>query len=70
VRSTDQGKTWKPDGIVCDLRKDHFTTAGPNYGITADGLIILVVQRRAFNDAGKIIDKSLGDPAEGILGSV
>ena len=44
VRSTDQGKTWTLDGTVYDGRQQDRLGRNPTYGVTADGLVILVVQ--------------------------
>lgn len=45
VRSRDEGRTWKSDGIVFDQRPQKYYGRNPAYGITSDGLIVLVVQR-------------------------
>jgi hypothetical protein len=47
VRSSDQGKTWTPDGIVFDQRgeKQKYFGRNPAYAVTSDGRIVLVVQR-------------------------
>ena len=44
VRSRDQGKTWRLDGIVYDGRAGGLFGRNPTYGCTADGVVILIVQ--------------------------
>jgi hypothetical protein len=44
VRSVDRGKTWKLDGIVYDGRAEGRLGRGPVYGVTPEGVVILVVQ--------------------------
>lgn len=66
VRSTDQGKTWKRDGIVYDGRKEKFFGRNPAYGTTQDGRVVLVVQRWQPLPVG--VKFQLG--REGIQGSV
>lgn len=67
VRSTDQGKTWKRDGIVYDERKDGFFGRNPAYGITNPGQLVLVVQRWKPLPVG---EKFLAGSDEGIQASV
>ena len=47
MRSRDEGKTWRSDGIVFDERKANEPLFGrnPAYGVTSDGRVVLVVQR-------------------------
>ena len=45
VRSRNEGRTWKPEGIVFDQRSQKYYGRNPAYGVTSDGLIVLVVQR-------------------------
>jgi hypothetical protein len=45
VRSRDSGKTWMSDGIVYDERAKHIGARNPAFGLTADGQIVMVIQR-------------------------
>jgi hypothetical protein len=47
ARSIDGGKTWTYDGIVADERLAGISAMSPQYGITEDGQVILVVGRRS-----------------------
>ncbi len=66
VRSSDQGKTWKSDGIVVDQRKNGCLARNPAYGVSAEGVVVLVVQcTHLFDMTKQIIGRE-----EGIDGSV
>ncbi len=43
MRSSDQGKTWRRDGIVFDQRNQGRFGRNPLYGLTDDGVIVLIV---------------------------
>ena len=45
VRSHDGGQTWVPDDIVYDERDKGVGCRNPAFGLTADGGIVLVIQR-------------------------
>ena len=45
VRSRDEGRSWQVDGVMHDQRADRFFSRNPAYGVTADGRIVMVVQR-------------------------
>jgi hypothetical protein len=47
MRSQDQGKTWLDDGAVYDERNKGVGCANPTFGLTANGHMVLVIQRRA-----------------------
>jgi hypothetical protein len=67
VRSRDEGKTWVNDGIVYDGRGENWFGRNPAYGVTADGVIVLVVQRWRPLPPG---DRAVTFRNEGIDGSV
>lgn len=67
ARSVDNGKTWNRDGIVYDGRKDGYFGRNPAYGMTPDGLLVLVVQRWKPLAPG---EKYIIGKEEGIVGSV
>ena len=45
MRSRDQGRSWRQDSIAYDERDKRVGSRNPAFGLTADGKIILVIQR-------------------------
>lgn len=50
MRSHDQGRSWLLDGIVYDERDEKVGCRNPAFGLTADGKIVLVVQRTSVGE--------------------
>lgn len=67
VRSRDEGRTWVNDGIIYDERAGNWFGRNPAYGVTADGVIVLVVQRWRPLPTG---ESAVTFRKEGIGGSV
>ena len=67
VRSRDNGRTWINDGVVYDGRPENWFGRNPAYGLNADGLIVLVVQRWRPLPPG---ERAVTFRNEGIGGSV
>ncbi len=67
ARSSDGGRTWKPDGIVFDGRGEGCFGRQPAYGVSAAGEVILVIQCWQPLPAGQTFSTFR---KEGIAGSV
>ncbi len=66
VRSRDEGKTWEPETIAYDGRQSGCLARNPAYGVSAEGVIVLVAQcSHLFDMSKQVIGRD-----EGIDGSV